>query len=438
MTTTNIRPRVKESILGALRAGVVPSQGIEFIQVGRAPEVKAMIKGIELLADGGAMFKLIVGDYGAGKTFFLHLVRQLAFKQRLVTIHADFSPERRLVSAGDQARNLYSELIGNMATRSRPDGGALASIIEIFIGDCRRESESSGTPVERVIEAKLSPLHELVAGWDFVRVLTTYCQAYESGNDHQKASAIRWLRGEYTTKTEARKDLDVRTTIDEAGIYDAIKLMSRFTVLAGNGGMLVILDEAVNLFKIAHKQSRTTNYEMILRILNDTLQSGTGSANLGVLIGITPEALFDPYRGLCSYDALASRLQSNRLAEKNGLIDYTQPALHLQNLSQEEMYLLLANIRNVFAAGDSSQYLVSDEGLVAFMQHCQKTIGDAYFRTPRETVRSFVQLLSLLEQYPDKSVEALLGGIVVATDAPADDGIGEEEADDTGLSTFTL
>lgn len=433
MSAPKIRPKVRDGILRALSAGVVPFQGIQYIQVGRAPEIKAMIRSIESIADGSSVFKMVVGDYGSGKTFFMHLVRKLGFEKKLVTMHADFSPERRLVASGGQARNLYSELVSNLSTRSRPDGGALPAIIDMFVGDSLAEASEKGVDVETLIDQKLSPLRELVAGYDFARVIGHYCRAHEQGNDALKQSALRWLKGEFSAKTDARNELgDVRTIIEDKTIYDAIKLLSKFLRIAGQGGLLVMLDEAVNLFKITHAQSRTSNYELVLTILNDTLQSNSSTEGLGVLIGITPEALFDPRRGLCSYEALASRLSPNRFAEQSGLVDYNQPTIHLQNLTPEELYLLLSNIRNVFAAGEQSTHLITDEGLKAFMDHCQKTIGSAYFKTPRETIRGFVDLLSMLDQYPDKSWTDFIDQIQIDADP------GDDTADSDDLKSFTL
>lgn len=446
MTGAKIRPRIKDAVIRALSAGVVPSQGLQYIQVGRAPEVKAMIRSIEAVADGGSVFRLVVGDYGAGKTFFIHLIRQLAFEKKLVTVHADFSPERRLVASGGQARNLYSELVSNMSTRSRPDGNALGAIIEMFVGQTIKDAEAAGTPAHQLVEEKLTGLQDMVGGYDFGKVLSAYCQAHESGNEAKKQAAMRWLRGEYTTKTEARQNLDVRTIIDDNMAYDALKLLARFVVIAGQSGLFVMLDEGVNLFKIVNTQSRTANYEMVLRILNDTLQGEASAKNLGVLIGITPEALYDHRRGLCSYDALNSRLAANRFAEQAGLVDYNQPTIHLQSLSPEELFLLLANIRNVFAAGDAAHYLVDDAGMKAFMAHCNQTIGSAYFKTPRETVRGFVNLLSMLDQYPEKTWRDFVGTMTIAADKEpdyaeiVDDGAGgDASAGSTGpLKDFQL
>lgn len=433
-----IRPRVREAIIRALSAGVVPSQGLQHIQVGRLPEIEAMIRSVRSISDGASIFKVVMGDYGAGKTFFLHLVRQLAFEHKLVTVHADFSPERRLVATGGKARNLYSELISNMATRSRPEGNALAGILESFVAKASKEALSQGQTPLAVIEKQLEGLQEMVAGWDFAHVVASYCKGHEQSNDGLKQAALRWLKGEFTTKNEARRDLGVRTIIDDNSIYDAVKLMCRFVVLAGYSGLFVMLDEAVNLFKITNQQARTSNYEMILRILNDTLQS-EATKHLGVLFGFTPEAVLDSRRGLCSYEALASRLTPNRYAAKTGLIDFNQPTITLMNLTPEELFLLLSNIRNVFAGGDSQAYLIDEDGMKGFMEHCSKMLGANYFNTPRESVRGFVNLLSMLEQYPEKGWRDFLENISLEKNgADTEQKSGEDSSDDHDLTRLML
>lgn len=434
MSDARIRPKVRDAIIRALSAGVVPGQGLQHIQVGRAAEIKAIIRGIDAIAGGGSAFKLVVGDYGAGKTFFLQLVRRLAFEKRMVTVHADFSPERRLVASSGQARNLYSEMMTNMSTRSRPDGNALNGVIEAFVAKAMNDAESEGATAADLIQSRLAPLQDMVAGWDFAKVVAAYCNAHEQSNDDLKQAAIRWLRGEYTTKIEARKHLDVRTIIDDSMVYDALKLIKEFVRIAGHGGLLVVMDEAVNLFKITNAQSRTANYEMVLRILNDTLQQGAGAEGLGVLIGITPEAVFDPRRGLCSYDALASRLAPNKFAERSGLVDMNQPSIHLQSLTPEELFLLLTNIRTVFTNGENGAELIDDDGLHAFMDHCNKTIGSAYFKTPRETVRAFVNLLSMLEQYQDRSWRDFISQVSIHEDVQS---VGDGDVADN-LESFRL
>lgn len=434
MPDRTIRPRVRDAILQALAAGVVPSQGLHYIQVGRDRELEALLRDIERVGDGGSAFRLIVGDYGSGKTFFLHVARHVALEQKLVTMHADLSPERRLVSSKGQARNLYSELVSSVSTRSRPAGGALSAIIEKFVADCLRQAESSGDDVSSVIEDRLSGLQSYVGGYDMVAVLTQYCLGHERGEDRRKQAAMRWLRGEYTTKTEARQDLGVRSVIEDKTIYDGIRLLSEFVGLAGYGGLFVMLDEAVNLFKISHTVSRTSNYEMILRILNNTLQGE--AKHLGIMFGITPEALYDPRRGLCSYDALNSRLAPNQFAERAGLIDFNQPTIKLQSLSPEELFVLLTHITEVFSSNGSDKELIDEAGVEAFMNHCNQTIGAAYYKTPRETIRSFVQLLYVLDQHPDRTWSSFVDSVEVRPDHEPE--LSDIDDEDDDLNDFKL
>ena len=437
-----IRLKERDAIIQSLKSGVTPKIGIQHIQVGRVNEIKALYRDIERVSEGGAAFRLIIGDYGSGKTFFLSVIRSIALEKKLVTVNADLSPDRRVHASSGQARNLYTELMRNLATRNKPDGNALASVVERFVTQARKEATSQSCDVSVVIHQNLASLSELVGGYDFAKVIDAYWRGHEQDNEELKSNAIRWLRAEYTTKTDARRDLDVRTIISDNSFYDALKLMSLFVRQAGYEGLLINLDEMVNLYKLSSTQARTSNYEQILRILNDCLQ-GTAEY-LGFLLGGTPEFLLDPRRGLYSYEALQSRLAENSFAQRAGVIDYSSPALHLASLTPEELYILLKNLRHVFAEGDTSKYLVPDDALKAFLQHCSQTIGDAYFRTPRNTIKAFLDMLAVLEQNPSMQWSQLVQSIDIEKDRPSDTddvGLGVDNSgvlDSEGLTDFKL
>lgn len=413
-----IRSRERDAIIQSLRAGVTPRTGLQHIQVGRVREVDALLGDIDRIADGGSGFRLIIGEYGSGKSFFLQLIRTIALEKGLVTIHADLSPDRRIHATGGQARNLYAELMRNLSTRTKPDGNALTSVVERFITEARKEGSSTGKDVHLVISERLNHLTEMVGGYDFANVIGAYWKGYEGDNEQLKADAIRWLRGEFTTKTDARNALGVRVIVDDASVYDYLKLMSMFVRQAGYSGLLVNLDEMVNLYKLSSQKARVSNYEQILRMLNDCLQ---GSAEyIGFILGGTPDFLLDPRKGLYSYEALHSRLAENSFAKTAGVVDFSSTTLHLANLMPEELYILLRNVRHVFACGDQEQYLVPDEALQAFLSHCSKHIGDAYFKTPRNTIKAFVDLLSVLEQNPQLDWKQLISQVDIKKESNTD------------------
>lgn len=436
MSKSRVKSRDRDTIVQALSAGVVPRTGLHHIQVGRRLEIEAAVNDIGRIGDNGSAVRFIIGEYGSGKTFFLHLVRLIALEKRLVTVHADLAPDRRIHATGGQARNLYAELVRNLATRAKPDGGALASIVERFVADAAKEAETSSTSPDTVIESRLESLRDFVGGYDYATVLNAYWRAFESGEEEPKAGALRWLRGEFATKTDARKAIGVRTIIDDSSIYDHLKLLAAFVRLASYEGLLVVCDEMVNLYKLQSAQARNANYEQILRIVNDGLQGAGGG--FGFYFGGTPEFLMDTRRGLFSYPALQSRLAENAFAS-DGLVDLSGPVVRLTNLTPEDLFVLLQNVRNVFAGGDPGNYLVPDDALTAFMQHCNERIGDAYFRTPRNTIKSFVQLLAVLEQNPDTDWQPLLGQVAVNPDQ--DDDALQDESDpdgEDGLTSFRL
>lgn len=435
MVGKKIRAKERDAIIQSLKSGVTPKVGIQHIQVGRVNELKALIQDIERISEGGSAFRLIIGEYGSGKTFFLSVVRAIALERKLVTVNADLSPDRRLHASSGQARNLYSELMRNMSTRNKPDGNALTSVVEKFITEARIEADGHTKSINAVIHEKLSSLSELVGGYDFAKVIEAYWNGHETDDEALKANAIKWLRAEYSTKTDARNDLGVRTIISDTSFYDSLKLMSLFVRQAGYQGLVVNLDEMVNLYKLNNTTARTSNYEQILRILNDCLQ-GTAE-HLGFLLGGTPEFLLDPRKGLYSYEALQSRLAGNTFAKQAGVIDYTSPALHLASLTPEELYILLKNLRHVYAEGDESKYLVPDESLKAFLKHCSQTIGDAYFRTPRNTIKAFLDMLAVIDQNPNIAWNAMVASVAIEEDKPSDIDLDIEDPEEE-LADFKL
>jgi hypothetical protein len=438
-----IKAKERDAVIQSLRAGVVPRMGLPLIQVGRVRELEAVIQDIKRIAEGGSAIRFVIGEYGSGKTFFLSLTRSIALQEKLVTAHADLTPDRRLHATGGQARSLYTELMRNLSTRTKPEGGALASVVERFVTSAISEGRDRSISPEAVIRERLAHLSEMVGGYDFAEVIAAYWRGHDATDEALKASAVRWLRGEFSSKLEARQALGVRTIVDDSNVYDQLKLMAQLVRLSGYGGLLICWDELVNLFKLSNVQARKSNYEQILRILNDVLQ-GT-AVGLGVLLGGTPEFLTDTRRGLYSYPALQSRLTVNAFAV-NGLVDYSGPVLQLTNLSPEDLYVLLGNIRHVYAAGEVKQYLIADEGIQQFMAHCSKRIGDAYFRTPRNTITAFVNLLAVLDQNP----QAKVSDLIAQTDIRAEVGaIGiktstlksladSDSTVDEDLATFTL
>ena len=432
MPTSRIRPRDRDAIIQALRAGVVPKVGLRHIQVGRTGEIEELIRDIERIEDGGATIRFVIGEYGSGKTFFLNLVRLVALEKGMVCLSADVTPDRRLHASGGQARSLYAELTRNASTRTKSDGGAMASIVERFAMQAVRAAETNNREPAAVIRDSLAHLQELTGGYDFATVISRYWEGFDTDNDELKTAALRWLRAEYSTRTDARMALGVRTIVDDASVYDQLKLLSLFVRQAGYQGLVVSLDELVNLYKLTSSRARQSNYEQILRILNDVLQ-GT-ARHLGFILGGTPEFLMDTRRGLYSYEALQTRLAENTFA-RDGLVDLSGPVIRLANLTPEDMFILLTNIRRVMQEGDSA---LPDEALTAFMSHCSQRIGDAYFRTPRNTVTAFVNMLSILAQNPSVDWRSLIGSVDVADDSADDVNISPGEETDDELASFRI
>ena len=429
-----IKRRERDAVLQALQAGLVPKQGLHLIQVGRKAEVSSILQDIERIADEGSSFRIVVGRFGSGKSFFLTLIRTLALQKKLVVAQADFSMERRLWATNGDARALYTELMRNLSTKAQPEGGALAGILSEWVSKLQHEVLSQGgkaDDVEARIASDLRDLQNHVGGFEFSEVVRAWYRGHVEKNDALQAAALRWLRAEFTTKTEARQELGVRRIIDDDCIYESLKLMAAFVRKAGYSGLLVGLDEMVVLsHRLPHSRARQANYEALLTILNDCVQGSV--KGLGFLLAGTDECLEDKRRGLFSYEALRSRLAENVIAKQQGLVDLSGPVIRLQPLTPEDLFVLLKNVALVHAGGDPAKVIAGDEAITAALHRANETLGAEFFRTPRDVVRSFVGLLNLLDQNPGKTWQDLLGiAIVKKTDAP----MSAEEALATGAES---
>ncbi|MFN3149213.1 ATP-binding protein [Bremerella sp.] len=436
-----IPPRERNAILQSLAAGVVPAIGLQHIQVGRLKEVEALIRDLKLVEDGAASVRFIVGRFGSGKTFFLNLIKSVAQQRKFVVAQADITTDRRLYGTSGQAQSLYSELMRNLSTRSRPDGNALSNVVERWIGEVDHEIRSGGgddEDVKREFGRRLRPLQDLVSGFDFVTVMTKYYEGYLAHNDALQDAALRWLRAEYNTKTEAREELGVRSIIDDTGFYDYLKLFASFVRIAGYAGLMVNIDELVVLsHRLSNTSSRNRNYEAILRIINDCLQGRV--EGLAFLFAGTDECMEDPRRGLYSYEALATRLAPNRYATE-GQQDFASPVIKLENLRPEDCFVLLANIRRVHVGDGEENQLIPNEGIEGYLNDCNARMGAAYFQTPRDTVKDFVNLLNMLEQDSTRTWNDLIKSNVFANTRAASESesISSFSSDDDDLSEFKL
>lgn len=422
--------RIAAVIINSLKGGVVPRIGLPYITVGREREIQALLHDLDLVADGGASFRFLVGRYGAGKSFLLQTIRTHAMGNDFVVADADLSPERRLQGGQGQGLATYRELIRNLSTKTRPEGGALALVLDRWVTALREQPDA-----EAALAAQLSPIQELVCGFDFTQVLRLYYRASLEGNDEARAGVVKWLRGEFRTKTEARGELGVNACITDDTWYEYLKLFAQFLVGAGYRGLVVLIDELVNLYKIPNATSRQYNYEKILTMYNDTLQ---GKAHhLGIIMGGTPQSIEDRRRGVFSYEALRSRLTQGRFASA-GLADMLAPVIHLEPLTYEELLVLIEKLADIHAGYFGYERTLTEAQLVGFLRVEFGRVGADTHLTPREVIRDFIELLDIVCQNPGADVDALLktdtfSGAVAAPVAAA----GEKDVD-AAFAEFTI
>ncbi|MBM6958803.1 ATP-binding protein [Lactobacillus gallinarum] len=406
--------RIAQTVLNSLKGGVVPRIGLPYITVGRKEEIEALLHDVDIIQDGGASFRFIVGRYGSGKSFLLQTIRNYVMDKNFVVVDGDLSPERRLQGSKGQGLATYRELIQNLSTKTRPEGGALTLILDRWINSVQSQVAQSGianddpkfeAEVDKKIYAVISSLNELVHGFDFAKLLNMYYHAYMSNDDETKAKVLKWFRGEYSHKTEAKKDLGVDIIISDSDWYEYLKLFATFFRQAGYAGLMIMIDELVNIFKIPNAISRQYNYEKILTMYNDTLQ---GKAKyLGIIMCGTPQAIEDRRRGVYSYEALRSRLATGKFVQ-NGARDMYAPVIKLQPLTAEEMLVLTEKLADMHANLYGYERTITDDDLAQFIKIEYARVGADTNITPREIIRDFIELLDIVWQNPDTKITDLL------------------------------
>ncbi len=416
-----IPKRIASAIINSLKGGVVPRIGLPYITVGRRTEIDALLHDVDIIREGGAAFRFIVGQYGSGKSFLLQTIRNHVMDRNFVVVDADLSPERRLQGTKGQGLATYKELIRNMSTKTRPDGGALTLILDRWISSVQAETAAETDPaspdfeksVEKKIYQVISALNEMVHGFDFARLLTLYYRASMSGDDETKAKAVKWFRGEYSTKTEAKNELGVNIIITDDDWYEYLKIFAVFLKRAGYSGLLILIDELVNIYKVPNAITRQYNYEKILTMYNDTLQ---GKASyMGIIMGGTPQCIEDTRRGVYSYEALRSRLTEGRIARENkdGIRDMLAPVIRLVPLTHEELVVLTEKLAEIHAELFGYERKISQEENVSFIRAELGRVGADSRITPREVIRDYIELLDMVYQNPGMSISEFIASDAV-------------------------
>ena len=413
----NIPKRIAQALINSLKGGVVPRTGLPYITVGRKEEIDALLRDVEMVGEGGASFRFIVGKYGSGKSFLLQTIRNYVMAKNFVVVDADLSPERRLVGNRGQGLATYRELMRNMATKTRPEGGALNLILDRWINTLQQEvldekGLRSGDPrvpkaMERKIAKVISSLNELVHGFDFSKLLTLYYQSYMKNDEDTNAAVLKWFRGEYNTKREARQELGVSICISDDDWYEYLKLFACFLTKAGYSGMLVLIDELVNIYKIPNAVTRQYNYEKLLTMYNDALQGR--SHHLGMILCSTPQCMEDTSRGIFSYEALRSRLAEGHFTSSGEHKDLLAPIIRITTLTSEELLILTEKLASIHATLYGYEQIITGKDLEDFLQVEFNRIGANTQITLREIIRDFIELLDILYQNPKLEVKALLG-----------------------------
>lgn len=432
-----IKAKEATAIINSLSGGVVPRIGVQHITVGRQLEIEAFTQALDDVKNGHSMVKFWIGDFGSGKSFMLHLLNTVATKQKFVVSNADFTPDNRLYSNDGKALVLYSAIMDNIAIQTKPEGGALPTLLDKWIEQVvSKTAQINNIPITEIRNEKyfkliqdniMQTVNEVTetGGFDFGIVVIKYYEGYIKNDEFLRRSALKWLKGEYNTKTEARQDLGVREIVNDLNYYDMLKNFCRLFVSMGYSGFMINLDEAINLYKISTANMRAKNYEKVLSIFNDCFQGKV--ANLFINFAGTKDFLENERRGLFSYDALKTRLETNKF-ETSEHRDFAQPVIKLLPLNHNEIFVLLKKLRGIFNLNFDVDININDDDILLFMEEMFNKPGADEFLTPREVIRDFLNILSIIRQNPQADKRTLISDIKISNERPEEillDGIEE-------------
>lgn len=434
--TKNVPRRILSRLMSSLSAGVVPRTGAPYIAIGRADEISSLLSDLDRTGEGESSMRMLIGRYGSGKSFLIQLMRGYALERGFVTADCDLSTERKLCGTNGAGIATYRELMRNLATKASPEGGALPSLLSRWISDIKSSVAESGievgtdrfnAAVRKRIFANVRELESGVGGFDFSLVLSTYFDACEEDDDDKKSACLRYLRGEFANKTEARQRIrGIGSVIGDDNWYDSIKLIARLVTAVGYRGLVVFIDECVNLYKIPNRISRENNYEKLLLMFNDTLEGR--AEHLMLVFGGTPQFLEDRRRGLYSYEALRSRLSDGKYdtGEYKNMIG---PVIRLRRLSDNELYALILRVTSLHAEHYGWDVRVTEDDTKAFLAAATSAAGADLMITPREIIRDYISVLNILYQNPEAKFSDIVKNVKITAAEDGSSAVGGDDGD---------
>ena len=415
---SRVSPKEADNIIKALEGGIVPRRGIQHLLVGRNEEVQEIISILDSIAQGGSDIRFWVGDFGSGKSFMLGTIESIAVQKNFVVSTVDLTPTRRFYASDGKARALYSEIIDNIVVQTSQDGNAINTILEEWINRIIMNiSKRDNIPMNELlmIENKkivgneilnvTSSFNSVGLSYELGQAIAKYYEGIVKNNKVLKLKALRWIRGDIDTKTESKRELGIERIINDDNWYDAIKNLAELFLDIGYSGFVVNFDEAVNLYKLPMAQTRERNYERILNIYNEC--KSNAARGLFVNFGATRKTVFDENRGMASYGALKGRLGTEEGMDSK-LLNTNRTVLPLKPLSVEEIYTLLENLNDIYNVHYRKNISMTTEHIKMYMEEQLNRPGSAEFLTPRAVIKDYLEILDLIRQNPDESIENII------------------------------
>jgi P-loop Domain of unknown function (DUF2791) len=406
MSRAVISEQRRREVIDVLRRGTVPSHGLDALAVGIGRFEGAADQALDQAAVGGAAFKAIRGEYGAGKTFFSRWLAQRARARGFATSELQISENETPLH---RLETVYRRLAEHLATAEFAPS-ALRQVVDAWFYALEQDvlaergddgSAAGGAELERRVGELLEQRLAAVSGAApaFAPALRAYRRAVAAGDAALAEGLLGWLGGQPTVGSSIKRAAGIRGQLDHDGALGFLRGLLAVLRDCGYAGLVVVLDEVETLQRVRGDiRDKALN---ALRQLIDDVDAGRFPGLVLVITG-TP-AFFDGPQGAQRLAPLAQRLHVDFLADPA----HDNPRavqVRLPGFTHENLVELGGRVRELYLAGTPEPArlgaAVDDDYIESLARSLAGQFGGRAGVAPRVFVKKLIDVLDRVDLHP--------------------------------------
>lgn len=401
-----ISPKRREEILGALRMGTVPQDGLDVLAVGLGRFETTVDEELRRAQEGGSVCKAVRGEYGCGKTFFSRWLQQRARRLRFATTEVQISENETPLH---KLETVYRRMLERLGTPSMRHG-AFRSVIEAWFFALEEDVVSAGKAAPDDTAALLAATNQLMeqrlegisrTAPAFASALRGYRVAMAAGDTGVADGLLAWLAGQPTVSANIKRAANLKGEVDSSMALSFLQALLVVLRDSGHPGLVFVLDEVETLQRVrSDAREKSLN---ALRQLIDEVDTGR-FPGLYLMVTGTP-SFFDGPQGAQKLAPLAQRWHTDFATEAR-FDNPRAPQIRLNPFGEAEMLEVGRKVQDLFADGCLAPERVRAKGTDELIQRLANGVaGRLGGRTgiaPRLFLKKLVaDLLDRIDLYPD-------------------------------------